>query len=92
MFELRSTKAYRTSYKRISQYRNFKKSTLDFVVNTLRGGRKLPAQYRDHALAGSFVGCRECHIQNDLLLVYQKQDDMLILLLVDIGSHVSLFE
>ncbi|MBX2670484.1 type II toxin-antitoxin system YafQ family toxin, partial [Campylobacter jejuni] len=43
------------------------------------------------ALKGNYIGFRECHIQQDLLLVYQKQDDKLILYLLRIGSHSELF-
>jgi len=46
---------------------------------------------RDHALSGEWHGYRECHIKGDLLLVYQIHDDVLVLVLVDIGSHPQLF-
>ena len=52
----------------------------------------MPDRYRDHQLKGNFKEYRECHIQNDILLMYQKIDDVLILLLVNIGSHAELFD
>jgi mRNA interferase YafQ len=55
-------------------------------------GETLEARYKDHELKGEWKGYRECHIRPDVLLVYQIQDDVLILLLVDIGSHAQLFE
>ena len=33
----------------------------------------------------------ECHIQHDLLLVYEIREAELVLLLIDIGSHTYLF-
>ncbi len=36
-------------------------------------------------------GVRECHIQGDLLLVYKIEQGVLVLALLDIGSHAYLF-
>lgn len=34
---------------------------------------------------------RECHIKDDLLLIYYKDKTVLVLVLVDIGTHHQLF-
>ncbi|MBX0592768.1 type II toxin-antitoxin system YafQ family toxin, partial [Campylobacter jejuni] len=60
-------------------------------INRIANNETLEAKHRDHALKGNYIGFRECHIQQDLLLVYQKQDDKLILYLLRIGSHSELF-
>lgn len=31
----------------------------------------LPENYQDHALVGEWKGYRDCHIQGDLVLIYQ---------------------
>ncbi|WP_288758220.1 type II toxin-antitoxin system YafQ family toxin, partial [uncultured Treponema sp.] len=54
-------------------------------------GEKLPERFRDHELAGNLKGNRECHIMPDLLLIYRIFNDILILELVDTGSHADLF-
>ena len=61
------------------------------ITNLLAAGCKLPAIYRDHALTGDYLSYRECHIRGDLLLIYGIRDDVLVLLLLDIGSHSQLF-
>ena len=91
MYEIRFTKTYRKSYTRVSQYKNFDSAILETVIDVLQSGKTLPQKYRDHQLSGALKEYRECHIKSDILLVYQKYDDVLILLLVDIGSHSSLF-
>lgn len=67
-------------------------SLLDEVVNTLRQGKKLDEKYHDHGLSGNFEGFRECHIKPDWLLVYLIDNDILILTLVDTGSHSDIFK
>lgn len=54
---------------------------------------ELDIKYRDHQLINSsrFYNCRECHIEPDWLLVYRKDNDKLILLLIETGSHSDLF-
>jgi mRNA interferase YafQ len=91
MYERTTTKQYRKAFKRVSRHRNFNREEFDTVVDLLSAGTKLPLKYKDHQLIGSMKEYRECHIQNDLLLVYQKHDDILILLLIDIGSHSEVF-
>ena len=61
------------------------------VVSKLANDENLEPKYRDHALKGEYIGFRECHLKPDLLLIYQKQDDVLILYCLDIGSHSELF-
>jgi mRNA interferase YafQ len=46
---------------------------------------------KDRQLIGNFVGCKECHIRPDLLLIYKTMDDILELTLVEVGSHSDLF-
>jgi mRNA interferase YafQ len=91
MYKTRSTKGYRKSLKRVSRHRNFDIIELQTVIKKLCADEILPHTYKDHQLIGSMKEYRECHVQNDLLLVYQKQDNILILLLVDIGSHSEVF-
>lgn len=61
------------------------------IINRLANDKQLEIKYRDHSLKGEFINFRECHIQPDLLLIYQKQDDKLILYCLNIGSHSELF-
>jgi len=91
MYFVTSTLGYRKAIKRIARHKDFNPVKLNEVINTLAQGKKLDARKRDHNLSGDYTGLRECHVQNDILLVYQIIDKNLILLLVDIGSHSDLF-
>ena len=64
---------------------------LDKVVDKLRNGENLPKKYKDHQLHGQYEGYRECHIKPDWLLVYRKQDNILLLTLLRTGTHSDLF-
>ncbi|MDP2655119.1 MAG: type II toxin-antitoxin system YafQ family toxin [bacterium] len=91
MYRVRSTQAYRKAYKRVSKHKNFDSARLEEIIDTLASGEKLNARYQDHQLSGELQDYRECHVKGDLLLQYQIQNNILVLLLVDIGTHDDLF-
>ena len=71
------------------QGRNIEK--LFAIIEKLAKGEILDERYRDHSLVGSYKGTRECHIEPDFLLIYEKIEDILVLSLVRTGSHSDLF-
>lgn len=75
----------------MSRHKDFNPKFLEYVINTLACGEKLPVKHRDHQLSGELKEYRECHIGNDMLLIYRKHENVLVLVLVDLGSHDSLF-
>ena len=64
---------------------------LNKVVSMLANGETLPPKYRDHALSGDLAGLRDCHIENDWLLLYYIEHSVLVLTLSDTGTHSDLF-
>ncbi len=86
MLSLFETKSFKKDRKKLSQSQKLK--LLD-VVETLLAEEQLNSQYRDHSLQGNFKGCRECHVEPDLLLVYEVIENELIL--HHISSHSELF-
>ena len=64
---------------------------IETVVNTLASGNVLEAKHKDHALSGEFIGCRECHITPDWLLIYEIDKGQLLLYLTRTGTHSDLF-
>ena len=62
------------------------------VIEVLARGEMLPPQYRDHDLSGNYKGTRECHVEPDWLLIYEIQDNVLVLMLYRLGTHSELFK
>lgn len=62
------------------------------VINILANGEKLDTKFKDHDLSGSYKGTRECHIEPDWLLVYEIDNNALILMLYRLGTHSELFK
>ena len=71
--------------------RGYNLALLGEVVDTLAEGNSLASKYRDHSLVENYVGCRECHITPDWLLIYEISEGELILYLTRTGTHSDLF-
>lgn len=61
------------------------------IITKLANDEPLDKKHKDHNLTGKYEGFRECHIKPDLLLIYKKEEDILILTCLAIGSHSELF-
>ena len=90
MYEVVATNRFKKDLK-LAIKRGLDISLLDEIVTTLQNGKVLPEKNRDHALTGNYVGCRECHIQPDWLLIYEISNKELILYLTRTGTHSDLF-
>ena len=75
--------------KMVKQHKDL--SLLTEIINNLANAVPLPEKNKDHELSGNFKGCRECHIQPDWLLIYEINNNELILYLTRTGSHSDLF-
>lgn len=62
------------------------------VINILANGEKLDTKFKDHDLSGSYKGTRECHIEPDWLLIYEIDNNALILMLYRLGTYSELFK
>lgn len=51
----------------------------------------LPAKYQPHRLKGDYYGCWEGHIEPDWLIIWEVNENELILILIATGTHSDLF-
>ena len=90
-YEVKFTNQFRKDIK-LAKKQNKDLNKLFDVVNILAEGGILKAKYRDHDLSGEYKGTRECHVEPDWLLVYEIQNDVLVLMLYRLGTHSELFK
>ena len=86
MYNVRPTSKFQKDLKRAKR-RGYDIDLLRDIIKKLAAGEPLPAKNRDHDLSGDYVGCRECHITPDWLLIYEVDGDDLILYLTQIGRR-----
>lgn len=90
MYEIEYTNRFKKSLRRCYK-RGLDIEKLRGIIKLLEQGMPLPEKCRPHKLSGAYSNAWECHIESDWLLVWQQDDDRLILLMVDNGSHSDIF-
>lgn len=90
IFSVVWTNTFKKDYKR-AQKRGLDISLLNNIILDLSKDVKFPAKNKDHQLSGKLARFRECHIQPDWLLIYEKSAEKLILTLTATGTHSDLF-
>ena len=88
MYRFKPSSKFRKQYKKLNQK---DKEITKKIINKLLNDEILELKYKDHKLIGKYAGFRECHIKPDLLLIYKKENNALILVCIAIGSHSDLF-
>ncbi len=88
MKSIRRTTQFKKDVKRVKrQGKNLDK--LKRVIALLISGESLPPRLRDHELTGKWKGTRDLHIEPDWLLLYDVEQEELVL--IRTGSHSDLF-
>ena len=88
VYKIVTTKRFDKDYAKLSPSdRNLAKQ----IINRLANVEVLEQKYKDHPLKGELKGFRDCHIKPDLVLIYSKNKDALLLTAFRISSHSELF-
>ena len=90
MYTINYTNKFKKDVKRCHK-RGLDLDLLRNAVKILAETGKLPPEYKPHPLKGNYKNRMECHIQPDWLMVWLQNDDELILLFTDTGTHSDLF-
>lgn len=85
-YVIKSSKQYKKDYKKLVKSGTDATELLN-VIDELATGNKLAKKYEDHSLKGNLKGKRECHIRSGWLLLYEKDNKELTLLLLKTGDH-----
>ncbi|WP_076605230.1 MULTISPECIES: type II toxin-antitoxin system YafQ family toxin [Arcobacteraceae] len=89
VFEIVTTLKFKKQRKRLKQD---DKDLVDNIVFMLANNQNLDKKHKDHQLKGNLKEFRECHVKPDLLLIYKKENSMLVFTCVAVGSHSELFK
>ena len=83
---------YKKEYKKISNQEAKKNATKEILkILMYYGAEGVPQKNFPHLLTGNYKGFWECHIQPDLLLIWDQDEENKAIILQRIGSHSDLF-
>jgi mRNA interferase YafQ len=84
-----TTQFERDRKKAKKQHKDF--DALEEIMKKLISDQPLDPRHKDHPLKGNWKGCRDCHVQNDWVLIYRIDEDKQTIIFERIGSHSELF-
>ncbi|MDE6717794.1 MAG: type II toxin-antitoxin system YafQ family toxin [Muribaculaceae bacterium] len=90
MYRIIRSNTFKKSFKRCLK-RGLDIKRFEKVIEILSHKGTLPLEYRPHRLSGKFNHVWECHISSDWLLTWELDNDALILILLDTGTHSDIF-
>ena len=94
-YKVKYSSQFKKSLKKITKQDKDIDILLD-TIDKLANNEELDATYNNHKLRNDkyYKDCWECHLgstRSDWLLIYQYNNDDLIILMVDTGSHSELY-
>jgi len=90
MYQVQMTRTFRKDVE-LCRKRGYDMELLKQTIMQLEANGSLPEHYHPHKLSGIYVGCWECHIKGNWLLIWEQNDQELTLLFTGTGSHSDLF-
>lgn len=91
MLEVVPTRPFKRDLKRYTHKKDEIRELYE-VISALAKQKVLDPKKKDHSLVGNYVNYRECHVKNDVLLIYQVDEASNSLYLARFGSHSELFK
>lgn len=89
-YQVRYSRTFQKGLKKLKNNQEILEHT-EAIILKLANDESLEPNYKDYKLSGKYEGFRECHILPNLLLIYQKQESLLILSRIALGSHSEVF-
>ncbi len=87
IYEIIHTSTFKKEFLKLNQKQ---KNKLKIVLEKLKNNEALEIKYKDHKLKGDMENLRDCHIEPDLVLIYAKDKEKLILTALRINTHSNL--
>lgn len=89
-FEIVYAKQFRKDVRRLHRS-GYDRKKLEHIIDMLAEGAKLPERHRNHHLKGEWAHAEECHIESDWLLIYERHERELVMVMIRTGTHAQLF-
>lgn len=91
MYDVAYAQGARKALKRLRRSGSFPKDTFRELLSLFIFCKRIPANFKDHALQGDLAGSRECHLGFNLLVQYEKDDILHLVTILNVGTHSELF-
>ncbi len=91
MYQVYRTNKFEKDLKKVKSSKDFNPHKLQEVIDILESGTAIDSRYKNHKLHGDLSDTYDLHVQNDLILLYEKDEEIRLIALMRLGSHSELF-
>lgn len=93
MFEIDVSNQFKKDLKLLKKRSASNFKTLQTFVKALqsKGFDGIAKKHKPHYLKGNYADCCECHVLNDLLLIWKEDHENMVITLFRTGTHSDLF-
>jgi len=91
MYKIRVSKRFDKSFD-LCVKRGYDMSVIKEAMRLLEENGELPPEYKTHKLIGEYKGCLECHLKPNWVMIWEKHEKELIMLMIDTGTHTDVFK
>ena len=91
MYDIEFSRKFKKDLSKLQSDKRFKISELEKVLKILNTNETIPIKYKNHKLHGDMKNISDIHIQNDVIMLYEKDDVIRLIALLRIGTHSELF-
>lgn len=91
MYQIYRINKFEKDLKKACKHKDFSPHKLQEVIDILESGIDIDIKYKNHRLHGTLSGTYDLHVQNDLILLYEKDEEIRLIALMRLGSHSELF-
>ncbi|MEK7463693.1 MAG: type II toxin-antitoxin system YafQ family toxin [Patescibacteria group bacterium] len=92
MYSILYSSKFRKQSKKIVGSGKYPREKIEYIINILASGIPLEPHLKNHKLHGKYNGMMECHVIPNMLLVYEKDEEKRLIILMALGSHSELFK
>jgi len=89
-YEIKTSTRFKKDLKRCAK-RGLDMHLIYDAISLLASTGTLPTEYKPHLLKGDHKGQWECHIEPNWLMTWEQNDNELILLFLQTGTHSDIF-
>lgn len=89
---LKHSTSFKKDLKKIAKQNQKLEKVIDVLkILSQNGVTGIPAKMKPHILIGNYKGAYECHIEPDLLIIWEQHEEDNEISLLRLGSHSELF-
>ena len=89
MYSFVYTNSFLKDIKKLTKAGSLDVKSFNSLLDLLETNKALPIKYKNHPLKGNLLGYFDCHLKDNIVLLYKKNNKEKTIILARIGTHAD---